>query len=105
LDSSENPDHALIQAVAKISTAVNPNAMPRIIAPTDPITVKKPLTAQAQGTSRGASEPTKRNPVENGTPSNMPKGAITRAAIVIRHGRAKPSPNDKMGGIAINVIK
>ena len=88
-----------------MNTAVNPKVIPRITAPAEPITVKKPLTAQAQGISGDASSPTMRKPVGNGIPSSMPKGATSRIAMMTRQVKAKPSAHDRISGIAIRVDK
>src|ERR1700752_2696916 len=81
------------------NTAVSPKIIPRIMASTDPITVKKPLVAQAQGTSGGASLLTIRSPVGNGTPSKTPNGAMSRTVIATLTGTANPSASESTTGI------
>jgi hypothetical protein len=75
-----------------MNTAASPRIIPKIMAPTEPITVKKPLTAQAQGTSCGARVLTRRNPVGNGTPRAKPNGATSATLTPARNGIDRVSP-------------
>lgn len=69
--------------IASHSTAWKPTIIPNINASTEPITVKKPLTPQAQGMSEGCSLLINVMPSGKGMPSNMPNGNMSRMAINI----------------------
>ncbi len=52
-------------------------AIPRTTAAMEPITVKNPLTPQAQNTSSGAANPRARSPSERAFRGRIPKGRLT----------------------------
>jgi hypothetical protein len=63
--------------------------MLRMMANTDPITVKNPFTPQAQGISEGACLLIISIPAGKGIPNKMPKGMIRRIASITRAGMDK----------------
>src|SRR6516162_694078 len=94
----EIPLRHLVLSTLAVRTAVNPNAIPKIDAPIEPITVKKPFVAHAHGTNADASSATMRKPVGNGMPRRIPTGANIVTTMMIRNGKDRPSADAKIEG-------
>ena len=64
-------------------TILNPKIIPKITAPTEPITVKNPFTPHAHGIKEVDSLLTVFMPVGNGIPNKIPMGHISNNVMQI----------------------